>query len=105
MDWYSISFNEQTISFDVRPPNLSPWNATIRWDEISRVCYKTGEFPEPDDIYIFVRNREHSYRIPSTATNAEDLWAEILRRDLFDAEVAVQLLTTSNEIQCFPPPS
>ena len=105
MDWYSISFDEQTISLDVRPPDLDSWKAVIRWEDIIRVCYKTGEFLEPDDIYIFIRNREHSYRIPSTAMNAEELWTEIIRRELFDAEVAIQLMTTSNEMQCFPPSS
>ncbi len=104
MDWYSISFDEQKISLDVRPPNLSPWKATIEWEKISRVCYKTGEFLEPDDIYIFVKDREQSYRIPSNAHNTEKLWSEILRRGLFDAEVAVQLMTTSDELRCYPPP-
>ncbi len=103
MDWYLISFNEQVISLDVSPPGHNAWDATIGWDDIVRVCYKTGEFPEPDDIYIFVKGREQSYRIPSTASNAEGLWAEILRRGLFDAEVAVQLMATSGEIHCFPP--
>ena len=100
--WYRVRFDESGLTRDVRPPQNPAWQDEIAWQDISRVCFKTQEFYESDEIYIFTRQRAESYLIPTQAQGGQALFQELIRRGLFDAELAIQALSTTNELFCWP---
>jgi len=100
--WYRITYDADAIVLDVRPPGGEAWMRCIRWETIIRVCFETGDFPEPDSIYIFTTERPESYVLPTEADGGAALWAEIIRRGLFDAELAISVMTAEPGIYCHP---
>ena len=94
--WYRVGFAESGITRDVRPPQNAAWQDEIAWQDISRVCFKTQEFYESDEIYIFTRARAESYLIPTEAIGGQALLQELIHRGLFDAELAIQAMSTTN---------
>jgi hypothetical protein len=101
-DWFSVRFDDDTISWQVNPPDGDAWSATMAWKRIVRVCLKTGDWLESDVVYIFTDERPESYVVPTEADGGSALWSEILRRHFFDADLAIQAATTTNELFCFP---
>ena len=84
-------------------PEREVINDSIRWDDIVRICFKTGDFLSSDEILIFVKSREESYLIPTEADGGSSLWGEIIQRKLFDAELAIKAATAGeDEIFCWP---
>jgi hypothetical protein len=84
--WYHVSFDEDYIYRNVNPPDREGWNDKLQWKDIIRICYHPGDFLEPDELYIFINEREESYLIPLEADGAPELWGEIIERKLFDAK-------------------
>ncbi|HEY9627322.1 MAG TPA: HEAT repeat domain-containing protein [Coleofasciculaceae cyanobacterium] len=101
-EWYSVGFDERAIALQVSPPNGIAWEETISWERIIQVCFKTGDWMESDEIYLFTDERPESYVIPTEAEGGSALWSEILARKLFDAEMAIQAATTNHELFCSP---
>jgi hypothetical protein len=101
-DWFKTSFDEDGITLNVSPPAFDHWQARIEWTRIVRICFKTGDFLETDEIYIFTSERPESRVIPTEAAGGLDLWNEIIRRGLFDAELAIRAASSSNELFCDP---
>ena len=75
----------------------------IEWARIIRVCFKAADFLESDDIYIFTDERPESHLIPTEGAGGLDLWNEIVRRGLFDAELAIRAAASTGEVFCHPP--
>lgn len=101
-EWFRVRFDEAAISLHVCPPNRSAWEAQIRWERIKRVCFKAGALESPDEIYIFTDERPESYLIPIEANGGDRLWDEIIRKHLFDAEVAIEAMSSLNKLFCCP---
>ncbi|MBC7901550.1 MAG: hypothetical protein H7070_16025 [Saprospiraceae bacterium] len=101
-EWFLVQFNAENIHVDARPPGRDGWQADIRWDSIVRVCFKTGDLLDSDEIYIFTDERSESYVIPTEAGGGIDLWYEIIGRKLFDAEIAIQAASSNGEVFCWP---
>lgn len=101
-EWYFVSFDDSAIALQVNPPDGVAWKETIQWERIIRVCFKAGDWSESDEIYIFTDERAESYVIPTEADGGQALWCEILNRMLFDAEIAIEAATATNEIFCSP---
>jgi len=102
-EWFRVRFDAVAINLQVNPPNRESWEAQINWERIIRVCFNAGDLDNPDVIYIFTDERPESYSIPSEADVAGALWNEIIRRQLFDAEVAVKAMSSLNKLFCCPP--
>ncbi len=102
-EWYFVRFDDSAIALQVNPPDGAAWEATIDWERIIRVCFKTGDWLESDEIYIFTDERPESYVIPTEAEGGQALWSKILARKLFDAELAIEAAATTNELFCSPP--
>jgi len=100
--WYHISFDEEYVYRNVDPPNQEGWNDKLRWEDIIRICYHLGDFLEPDELYIFTNEREESYLIPLEADGAQELWGKIIERNLFDAELAIKIMSKSDGLYCWP---
>jgi hypothetical protein len=102
-DWFHVSFNEDSIYIKINPPSRVEITDAIKWDEIIRVCFKTGDLFSSDEILIFIDSREESYLIPTEAFGAGELWGEIIERNLFNAELAIKAATApEDEIFCWP---
>jgi hypothetical protein len=104
-DWYHVSFDESAIRRRVEPSGKEPWADELAWADIVRVCFKTGNwFDTVDELYIFTHRRPESYQIPMEAKGAPGLLDEIVRRNLFDAEVLIKAVQTPEEkLFCCPP--
>ena len=103
VEWFRVWIDDATISLQVNPPNRESWEAQIRWERVIRVCFNAGDLYNPDEIYIFTDERPESYVIPTEASGGHDLWNEIVRRKLFDAEVAIEAMAAINKLFCCPP--
>jgi hypothetical protein len=101
-DWFRVRFDDSAIGLYVNPPQRASWDAQIEWQRIIRVCFNAGDLYEQDEIYIFTNERPESYLIPMEADGAGELWNEIIRRKLFDAEVAIEAASSTNKLFCCP---
>ena len=101
-EWFQVRFDDAVISLQVNPPKQESWVAQIKWERIVRICFNAGDLDNPDVIYIFTDERPESYSIPSEADIEGALWNEILRRKLFDAEVAIEAMSSTNKLFCCP---
>lgn len=55
-----------------------------------------------DEIYVFTTQRPESYLIPTEAKGGGELWSEIMRRKLFDPELAIKAVTSIDTLYCWP---
>nr|MDO8115466.1 hypothetical protein [Candidatus Sigynarchaeota archaeon] len=104
--WYHVRFDENGITRDVHPGDKEPWSDFVPWAKIIRICFKTAEdLMFSDEIYIFTSDRTESYLIPTEADGGAELWNEIIKRGLFDAELAIKAATAPEDsLFCWPPP-
>jgi hypothetical protein len=100
--WFQVRFDAAVISLQVNPRKQESWAAEIKWESITRVCFNAGDLDNPDVIYVFTNERPESYSIPSEADVEGALWNEILRRKLFDAEIAIEAMSSTNKLFCCP---
>jgi len=102
-NWFEVIFDEHEINLSVNPPKRLAWQAQIKWNRIIRVCFKAGDLYVPDEIYIFTEERPESYLLPLEASGGSSLWNEIIRRRLFDAELAIEAMRSTDRVFCWPP--
>ena len=77
----------------------------IRWDQIIRICFLSGDLFQSDELYVFTDQRPESYAIPLDGKGGLELWNEIITRGLFDAELAIRAASsTSGDLLCWPTP-
>ena len=104
IEWFTVTFDDQQVHLDVRPPGESPWQDAVAWADLIRICFKAEDFLVSDGLYLFSSQRPESYAIPSEAIGGAELWGEILRRGLFDAELAIEAASAIEGLFCWPPP-
>lgn len=102
LEWFQVRFDSALITLQVSPPSRAAWEARIEWERIMRVCFKAGGWDSPDELYLFTDERPESYLIPLVAVGADALWDEILRRKLFDAELAIKAASSIDKLFCWP---
>ena len=103
IEWFHVSFNDTLIHIKIDILGRDEINDSLMWSDIIRVCFKTGDFLSSDEILIFTKSRPESYLIPTEADGALDLWGEIIKRGVFDAELAIRAATAGeDEIFCWP---
>jgi len=100
--WYHVSFDENTVFLDVNPPGGEGWKDQFQWNDIIRVCFQIGDLWVSDELYIFTYKRLESYVIPTEANGGPEFWGEIIRRDLFDAELAIKIASATEGLYCWP---
>ena len=101
IEWFKLP--RDTAIYWTFPAARDPWRTRIEWARIVRICFKSGDFPESDEIYIFTDERPESRLIPIDASGGYELWQEVLRRKLFDAELAIRVATSpGGELFCDP---
>lgn len=101
--WFKVRFDDSSITLEGSPPTRPAWEAQVEWARIIRVCFKSGGWDSPDELYLFTDERPESYLIPMIAVGADALWDEIIRRGLFDAESAIEAASSIDKLFCHPP--
>ena len=101
-EWFVVGHDEAGVRLEVSPPGREPWQASFPWSSIQRVCFKCEGLEISDGIYIFTSLRPESYVIPTEAKGGSELWSEILRRGLFDPELAIRAAASVEGLFCWP---
>src|SRR5438045_1037822 len=102
LDWFSVTFDDQTVVLSAAPPGRDPWTQQFHWNSIIRVCFAAEDLYQSDGIYIFTTQRPESYAIPTEAIGGHELWSEILRRKLFDSKLAIEAAMSFKKLYCWP---
>ena len=104
-EWFFVTFDDERVYVRAEPGNRAAWSQEFQWDKVIRVCFKAEDLLVSDGIYIFTSDRPESYVIPSEANGGDEFWQEILRRNLFDCELAIEAMTALEGLFVWPPES
>jgi hypothetical protein len=102
--WFFVTFDDKAVHMRAEPPGKPAWSQSFAWDAVIRVCFKAEDLLVSDGIYVFTTDRPESYVIPTEAQGGGELWSEILRRNLFDAALAIEAVGSTGGLYCWPPP-
>jgi hypothetical protein len=102
MEWYRVSFDETYIYREAAPPGGEAWRDELAWARIIRVCFKAGDFLDPDEIYLFTDDRPESYLIPTSAEGGSALFGALIERKLIPADEAIEAMSKPDELVCWP---
>jgi hypothetical protein len=102
-EWFHVRFNDDGVQVRAEPPDAEPWEIQFSWLSVIRVCFKAEDLTVSDGIYIFTSARPESYVIPTEADGGAQLWQEIIRRGMFDPELAIQAALSNDGIFVWPP--
>ncbi len=100
--WYEVKVDDEGVYISAEPHGRKPWSQQFRWDEVERVCFKAEGVDLSDGIYVFTSRRPESFVIPTEAKGGLEFWSEIIDRELFDAELAIEAASASSGIFCWP---
>ncbi|MBE0526598.1 hypothetical protein E4H12_15995 [Candidatus Thorarchaeota archaeon] len=104
MKWFEVSYDAENITISRRKLLVLKSVKMIPWARIIRICFLAGDQIRFDEVYIFTDERPESYVIPLDAYDGLQLWNEIIKRGLFDAELAIKAASaSSDELLCWPP--
>jgi hypothetical protein len=65
--------------------------------------FRAEDLYTSDGIYFFTSLRPESFVVPTEADGGTELWHEVLRRGLFDADLAGKANTSLGETFVWPP--
>jgi hypothetical protein len=101
--WFNVRFDDWGVTRNVSPPGGKSWVDAFAWADVVRVCFRSGQFLEPDEYYVFTATRAESFVIPMGATGSSEFADEIYRRGLFPADKAIEAMMTEGTFVCWPP--
>jgi len=104
-EWYHVTFDDQRVRVRAEPPGRQPWTQEFTWASVERIAFKAEELETSDGIYVFTSERPESYAIPTEADGGGELWDEILRRGLFDPELAIKAACSPEGLFVWSPES
>ncbi len=104
IDWFAVTYDDEQVQLDVRPPGQEAWTDQFAWTDVHHVAFQAEDFLVSDGIYVFTHGRDNSYAILAEAVGGSELWGEILRRGLFDAELAIEAASATEGLFVWPPP-
>jgi hypothetical protein len=98
-----VQFDDTQVHVHAEPEGKLPWSADFAWSTIIRVCFEARDLFTSDAIFIFTSERPESYVIPTEGRGGSEFFEELIRRGLFDAELAAQALRSEHGLFCWPP--
>lgn len=102
-EWFHVTMDGEGVRMQARPPGRKAWEESLAWGEITRVCFKSEGPCDSDGIYLFTTRRPESYAVPLEAAGGAELWSELVRRELFPAELAITAASLpAGELRCWP---
>jgi hypothetical protein len=102
-EWFTVQWDDKSVSLDARPPSRKPWTANFKWSDIQRVCFKAEDITCSDGICVFTSDRPESWVIPTEAKGGQDFLNELIERELFDAELLIKASCATEGIFCWTP--
>src|SRR5688500_9682232 len=102
-EWFFVTFDDEAVHVRAEPPGREAWSDDFAWDTITRVCFAAEDLWVSDGIYVFTTARPEGYVIPTEAHGGLELWSEILRRKLFDSNLAIEAAGSIDGLYCWPP--
>jgi hypothetical protein len=100
--WYQVTFDNEGVQRAAQPPGQAGWSDHFAWAEVERVCVEVEELSDSDGLYVFTCTRPESYAIPMWADGALDLLQELVRRGLFDGQLAIDAASAESGLFCWP---
>ena len=101
-DWFQVSFDDDRVSLRAAPPGRRSRAEEFRWASVRTISFKAEGVGLSDGIYFFTSERPESYVVPLEAHGGTELWQEVLRRGLFDADLAIEAVSSSGGIFTWP---
>ena len=102
-DWFHVTFDDTSVYLDVSPPGREPWSAEFTWSSIERIAFQAEDLYRSDGVYFFTSLRPESFVGPTEADGGAKLWSEVLRRGLFDTDLAGKANTSLGGTFVWPP--
>lgn len=102
-EWFHVTFDDQRVYLRAEPPGKEAWTQDFAWDSVVRIAFAAEDYLLSDGIYVFTSQRPESYAIPTEADGGSEVWAEILRRGLFDPKLAIDALCSPGGLFVWPP--
>ena len=103
MKWFEVDYDAENITISRRKLVVLKSVIVIQWSRIIRICFLAGDHIKFDELYLFTDERPESYVIPMDSFGGLQLWGEIIKRGLFDAELAIKAASAfSDELLCWP---
>lgn len=100
----AVTFDDQQIHIRVLAHLEPGWNATVAWQDITRVCFKDEGMLRSDLLFLTVRGREQVVPVLTEAEGAMSLLAALNERGLFPLDVWRKAVgDTSGGMHCWPP--
>lgn len=90
------------MDLEASPSGKEPWKASVRWTQITKVCFRASDLYSPDVIRIYIEEGKY-FDIPMDAVGGFDLWDALIEKGLFDEDTASDLRFAENETRCWPP--
>ncbi len=100
-DWLQFWFDEQGLHRRANPPGRAAWSDSLAWADVARVCLEMEDFLGTNSIYVFTRHRAESYVFPLDTEEGQALLNELIRRKLFDAQLAIEA-ASGEGLYCWP---
>jgi|GEM_PF-1036359 len=101
-NWFSVTWDEEYIYRNVSPPGKDPWSDNFKWADIESICFEATDYMYSDDLYFFTTERPEGLVIPTEASGGSELWKLVIEKNLFDAELAIQAVTSREGFFCWP---
>jgi hypothetical protein len=101
-EWFVARFDDHAIHLLVHPPNQAAWEQRIAWEQITRICFRTGRWPASGHMFLSTSEKPDGYLIPIDADGGKALWSEIRVRGLFSNAMAYEAVGVFDELFCSP---
>jgi len=101
-EWFVVHFDEHAIHLVVHPPEEAAWEQHIAWEQITRICFRTGRWPASGDLFLSTSEKPDGYLIPIDADGGKALWSAIRVRGLFSDAMADEAVGVLDELFCSP---
>jgi hypothetical protein len=103
IDWFHVSYDADVIHLSVRPPRQDSWSVDLPWPSIVKVCWRAGDATSSAGLYVFTDLGPDSVAIPTDAIGGPELVDELIRRELYDADLARVAAAATIGLFCWPP--
>jgi hypothetical protein len=101
--WFHVAFDDDRVYVRAEPPGRDPWAQDFAWSTVERIGFMAEDLFVSDGIYVLTSQRPESYVIPTEAEGGPELWSEILRRGLFDPQLAIEAMRSPGGLFLWPP--
>jgi hypothetical protein len=101
-EWFQVQFDSQEVRLSAQPPGEEAWSQSFRWSAVIRICFEAEEVYLSDSICFFTDQRPESYIVPTEGDGGGEIWDEVLRRGLFDGELASEAMAATRGLFCWP---